>query len=258
MKKLFYLPLMLGAMAVAFTSCSDDDNGSTSASLLITSNLTPNDAPGVSRVMAETWGADEQSHVVAYASLGTLGFNLLLDATPHASTVAAIDDILGWDVSDIFTVSNSNARIAAVWELYGFTSATGPFLDADFAGFIYRDGVLGSGDNIVRGDEVFIYADRDVSITGIDQFGPFRDIMNMNLEQGWNRVFMLFSESTEGGQRIEIYEWTTTPLAGMVWTWFFEPADDNGEPTSTAMSAQENSAEARIMERVTQRRNARR
>jgi len=257
MKKLFYLPLMLGAIAVAFTSCNGDDDP-TSATLLLSSTLTQNDAPGVNRVLAATWGNDDQQHTVAYSAFGTTGFMLLLDATPHPSTL----DTVGTD--DFFTISNPNARTAIIWELEGFTSSTGAFLDADFAGWFYRATMVDTDDEYSYTFEFWVYADRAVSITGtdggIDDGDRWEEVVSLNLVQGWNRVFETIGARTEEEGIVFFYTTTTSPVSGM--TWVFDPAngDDDDTPTGTAMqaNAQADSMEARVAERAAQRRSERR
>jgi len=257
---------MIGAIAVAFTSCNGDDdngpNGSTSVSLLITSDLTPNDAPGVNRVLAEIWGPDEQPHVVASAPFNQLGFSLLLENTPQANIMLSLNRLFDWDITEIFTVSDTAVRVAAVWTLYGITSTSGDFLDEDFAGIFFR--LATSGDGVTEyfaTTEFFIYADRAVSITGTDDGNGWRDEMSMNLAQGWNRVFETFAIVIEDDVEIEIYRKTTTPVTGM--TWNFMPFDfDNGDHDHTSLplmrvNAQENTAAARVIERAAERRSNR-
>ena len=247
---------MLGAIAVAFTSCNNNDEEE-SATLLITSTMPQSEAPGVERVVAATWGDDETSHVVAYSRFTSLGFSLLLDATPNAGTIMPISYL--WDG---LTISNTDARIAMFWDIEGFTSTTGAFLDTDFAGWFFRVGVSGAEETgFYMADEFFVYATRAVSITGEESGTDWVDYFNINLVQGWNRVFTIYSERTEGGNIIDVYETTTTPVTGMEWSWIFESDNGNGgEHGQTAMrvNAQENSAAARVAERVAQRRSDRR
>jgi len=252
MKKLFYLPLMLGAIAVAFTSCNGDDDEPTSATLLITSTMPQSEAPGINRVLAATFAdADNTLHTVAYAPFTSLGFSLLLDATPDASSLERVGS------DEVFTISNPEARIALIQDLLGFRSTTGAFVADDHAGWFFRMGYVETETEFSMTFEVFVYADRPLSMTGTESGDGWYETMSVNLVQGWNRVFETFGARVEGDEMIEFDIITTTPVSGL--TWFFDPSDDDiPVPPAMRVSSQENSVAARVMERVAERRNDRR
>jgi len=209
MKKLFYLPLMLGAMAVAFTSCNDtEENGPTSQTIIISHSAVPAGAENVRNIAAVAWNDDP--HVVVYSTLTANGFTLLLDATPHAST---LHDIAG-------------ARIADEVTIEGFSTNDGTFQDEHFMGEFWNERTVTTDAMISMTTEFYWYADRDLTIRQDVEETTF----DLNLRQGWNRVFVT-ADVTIAPFDLSITI-TTTPVTGLAWV--FDPADNGSVPTAAA------------------------
>jgi len=207
----------------------------------ITITATNVPAPGVQRVVAATWGWDNDiAHTVAFSPFTNNGFSMLLNQTPHASTLEPIGTMDG------FTVSNPNARVAEVWGINGYSSATGAFLDGDFAGWLDNMKIIETSTEFSMTFESWVYADRAVSIEGTNQGSNWRETASINLAQGWNRVFQTFGAEYIGQNVVEFQITTTTPVSGL--EWIFEPADDF-PIASLSSETLANSARQRAQER---------
>ena len=183
----------------------------------ITITATNVPALGVQRVRAATWDWNEMPHTVASSSFSNNGFSLLLSETPHPNTLEPIGTMSG------FTVSNPNARTASVWEIEGFSSATGAFLDGDFAGWFLNAKIVDTDTEFSIALEIYMYADRDVSVTGTVQGSGWRETVDVDLVPGWNKVFQTFGAELVGQDFVEFGIMTSTPVSGL--TWMFEPVD---------------------------------
>jgi len=249
MKKLFYLPLVLGAMAVAFTSCSDDDNGLNTVQI----NAIVQDGAAlasiVSEVQAEIWGEDAP-HTIASTAFNSNGtFSLRLSETPPASTLTELPS--WW--TEYFTVSDTAAKSIEA-EIIGFDS------DGEFVGWFWNEGgqeLPGGGFSAAW--EWYVYLDRNVSVTGTDTYmegsDTITEIMNLHLRTGWNTVWWVISSTT--GTHFTETTTTTRPAGSM--TWVFESNDESPDDTSPShVAPMRGSIQESVQKRVREmRRDAR-
>jgi len=154
------------------------------------------------------WWDDEQ---IATGTWSNGGFTVTLPTTLQDRFLFNLDDILDLDN---FTVSDRTARVSML---------NGLWIDA----FGSNGDIIGSFWNNRETENswaamFFMYADRNVTITGTDQGAMWRETTNLSLRRGWNRVFI--EERDSMGWELSVV--TTTPISGL--RWYFNCWDCNG------------------------------
>jgi len=199
---------MLGAIAVAFTSCNDDDNGPTSQAITLSHTAVPTGAEEVRNIAVFAWNDDP--HVVVYSTLTANGFTLLLDRTPHPDALHTIP---------------AGARIAEEVTIEGFSTNDGTFNEDDLLGEFWNERTVSTETTLSMTTEFYWYTDRDLTLID-DTDEEFT--LDLTLRQGWNRVFITVNidfetfDITMGA--------TTTTVTGL--TWVFDPIDAPNVPAA--------------------------
>ena len=159
------------------TSCGDDDLPTSSfdgAIVASVENQTDYAAAGVTKAVALIEGMLNDVEVNGTAS--NTGFTMNLPSTLERGLLQPIN-ILG------AKVSRNNVRWAEIWEIDALK-------DTDLIGaFVYENE---DGDTSFRC--FFAYAERKVTITGVDDDDC---TWNVSLKQGWNRVFLITTGSSQ-------------------------------------------------------------
>jgi len=224
---------MLGAIAVAFTSCSDDDNGPTSQAITISHSAVPAGAEEVRNMRVVVWNEEDEAFTVVYTTLTALGFTLLLDATPHASTLADLGD----------------ARVAEFVNIEGFSTNDGTFEDDYFLGEFWNERIEGAALDFITFTEHYWYADRDLVVQGTAEEWTF----NLNLRQGWNRVFSIIDVTVTVDEENPFdfdvdmtVEFTSTPVPNL--SWVFDADGNAGNALTTATTSAEVAAIEKVRE----------
>jgi len=237
---------MLGAMAVAFTSCDTENNENNEIE-------TPNARVQINAVLdGDTTGiyavnqlriVAEQTHTVSSTSLNpNRTFSMLLAETPE-NVLRTISDFM----TENFTVSDANVRWA--WSANGvqaFSTSDGSFNVADRVGTFWNELEVGQSDGefaITR--EIYIYVDRNVTIVGEYEHEDlgFDEIWNVDLRAGWNRVFFSEGEDVIG----EFEEFITESIPGLTWIFIQAPPSQGG---ASLMNTNLENAQDRVRERA--------
>ncbi|MDR0437085.1 MAG: hypothetical protein LBH22_02145 [Bacteroidales bacterium] len=142
------------------------------------------------------WGWSTHS-TLAQTTYSNGGFALIL---PTVYNLINIEEFFGGNIS------NRNARIEFVM-FEGFSSTSGGFDYYDWVG----DFFYGKFDGDFITQAVYMFVDRDVTITGTNDEGGYLDIYDVVLKRGWNRLYWTYN-----GTQTEI---TTNPISGLKWYW---------------------------------------
>jgi hypothetical protein len=226
LKQFALLPLFCGLLITV--ACNKDDdkkipsgwfNGRITA--VVENGNNYNSLIGKVAVIAEfrtdkkdEWGYYEwDSEIIASNNWSNGGFTLTLPAM--------LDDKFLWDLSDDFptslTLSDRNVKVSnAIW-FRPYNS------DGDC-----RVGWLDYGKEDENSYVVafFVYADRDVIITGshddycCEECGTWFEVWNVSLKRGWNKIYATEKE-VQGGWRAE---YSTKAVSGL--KWYFEEMID--------------------------------
>ena len=219
------------AVTTTFTSCRDDDNGSSAVTTITGSNIlgTPT---GVTNVKAEIWRWDSQtdteySMVIAEAPFRNGAFTLTL-ATPPANFLTPFFG----DEDDIpagVTINPANARISVVHGASAYNAAGDEIGYFYYANFNWND-ESENRPNVLH-YALWVYADRDVTATGevkrsdewddIDMQYVWIDNINLNLRRGWNIVYMRETRTTAGNVQTNTHTTTSQRPSGANLRWRF-------------------------------------
>jgi len=206
-KKLHYLTAAAIAVAIAAAGCDKDDDD----------KLVSDAFDGKITAIVENGAAynSQFSAVAAVVYIDTVpwyeifaigtyangGFTITLPATPNAKYLQAFEE-----APASINVSDKNAKAMSL-SLVASNSAGNNSSD-----LIY--GKVGSN-SYTR--VAFMYADRDVTITGSykeEEDGyTYEEHDNVSLKRGWNRVYVTVTE-TETSEKAEL---TTKPVSGVKW-----------------------------------------
>ena len=125
------------------------------------------------------------------------GFTLTLPNTVSNRFCRNIEDEYNYDGNVNVHISNKNANIAVVNDYFYCYDKD----DENFGAFVYYK----EESNRITG-AFFIYADRDVTVTGSDDYCNY----NMSLKNGWNIAYHIAPESGKE-------ELTTEEVGGLKW-----------------------------------------
>ena len=188
------------AAGIVFSGCDkDDENGDKLETSVFDGIITASVENGsaynstVSRVAAIEENSVEEIAAGMYANGG---FTLTLPSTPNGNFLYGIEETFG-NESDI-KYSNKNAKISVVVIFEAYDK------DDEYVGEFY----CGKFDATTEIDVNFIYADRDVTVTG--SVGEKDDTMDysVSLKKGWNMVYYTENEvSTKEKTGMKWYFW---------------------------------------------------
>jgi len=190
------------------------------------------------------------SHVVAvteanFAEVGRTtfangGFTLTLPAGVNPSYLINIIDFLE-DPSATVSDNNANVEMAFIDGLSASGNLVAEFfyagIDIDMATF-----------TITFMQALFIYADRNVTATSSFSVPGFSETLNLSLNAGWNRAYLIMRESAGNLEFIL----SSTPVIGVDMMWLF---DDGSTSATTAgndllrRSIQEHAPQSNILRR---------
>jgi len=144
-----------------------------------------------------------EEEVIATSTYKNDGFTLGLPKTVADKFLYQIDE--EFESDEWLTVSDPEAKVGGTW-LYASNNS-----DKEIGEFSYF-GV----NNRLWVDAFYMYADRNFTIKGKYEYGPYTDEYDMSFKKGWNIIYSV--EEMFG------YTWTLTTQkpAGLVMDWVFE------------------------------------
>jgi len=168
------------------------------------------------------------------------GFTLTLPAGVNPSYLINIIDFLE-DPSATVSDNNANVEMAFIDGLSASGNLVAEFfyagIDIDMATF-----------TITFMQALFIYADRNVTATSSFSVPGFSETLNLSLNAGWNRAYLIMRESAGNLEFIL----SSTPVIGVDMMWLF---DDGSTSATTAgndllrRSIQEHAPQSNILRR---------
>lgn len=220
MKKLTFILISVITLTVGFTSCKTEEPGENSNEWKIDAKVEngANYNATVDSVYAILSNETELAGKAKYEN-GGFKMNLMAVAPENLSTISE-------DMPDGITVSDKTAKITLIQLLYGIKNGNlvGLFLFTKYSqsDFMKEDADLDDG-----GVAMYIYANKNVKITGIDteidtydsQTYTYTTTYNLTLKAGWNRVVINVLENSEFYTKSEIvnlsnssgYKWIFVP-----------------------------------------------
>ncbi len=220
MKKLTFILISVITLTVGFTSCKTEEPGENSNEWKIDAKVEngANYNATVDSVYAILSNETELAGKAKYEN-GGFKMNLMAVAPENLSTISE-------DMPDGITVSDKTAKITLIQLLYGIKNGNlvGLFLFTKYSqsDFMEEDADLDDG-----GVAMYIYANKNVKITGVDtetdtydsQTYTYTTTYNLTLKAGWNRVVINVLENSEFYTKSEIvnlsnsngYKWIFVP-----------------------------------------------
>ena len=212
-----FLATLCGALFAAsliFIGCGkDDDDDKLVASPfdgVITATVEKGEAYNahnskVTTVAAQVRNNNGGREEFASGTYANGGFTLTLPATPDSKYLSPIEEIV--DEGKGIKISNKTAKVV---ELDLISNRIIAYDDnTDYYGDRLACGMVDKNSKTVV---EFWYADKDVTMTALENEDGYKFICSVSLKKGWNRVYM-----TETETKIEA---TTTPVSGV--KWYFE------------------------------------
>ncbi len=188
----------------AFTACDDGTVGNDGSEFTITATNVSNVFAlddDVVRVDARWWPQDaerpEESIVVATAEYIDHGFTLKLPAL-------ADNMLQSLPKNGVMIVSDPTARVGGIG-IAGFNAA---------GEFLYTFAYMSDDEPYYTVYATYMYADKDVNITGTYEYEGHNETYNVLLKKGWNVVYEYISEDGD-------YFLTTTCPAGYAMEWYY-------------------------------------
>jgi len=202
MKKLFYLLTVAVAATTMFVACSKDNDEPESGWFdgTITAVVENGNAYNgvVSKVTAEAWDNNSRKFVeIASGSYTNGGFTLRLPATLSDNYLKS--DIFG-PVKDALKFSDENAKATIEVIISAYNSS-----GVKVGWFDYGT----EAEKYPAIDVSFMYADRDLTITGsfVDRGDTYS--YSISLKKGWNKLYNTWDDGYD--------EYTTKPVSGCKW-----------------------------------------
>ena len=234
-----------------FTSCrngDDDENGNGGNAATITATNVAGTITGIATVKAvvpgwdSDWGSDdiegggssEPSETIAQAPFQNRGFTLQLPTPPSR----LLHLLYGGDgIPTGITVSDNAVRIAAV----GFVAYNSA--GYDIGEFYFADWSWDGDERPnVSNDAFWIYADRNVTMTGARGDDEWIVNYNLNLRRGWNIAYVRHTRTTAGNVEIHTVTYTSQRPSGANLSW---RVDNWGAEERSAHSATTRATENR-------------
>jgi hypothetical protein len=213
-KNVFFLTA-LAAVSVVFVGCDKDDdeegagieNGGFDGKIQATVST---GSVAVDAVKAFVSNEGEDYYEVASGKYENGGFTINLPATVPAKYLEQLFDD---GIPKSIKISDTNAKAAA---FFGIEAYKGE----DEVGSFYYDLEVNDYSSI---EAFFIYADRDVTITGSwtetdEEDWTSTETYNVSLKKGWNKMYEKHTASETN--QTETSEVTTTELGGLKWSFY--------------------------------------
>lgn len=212
--------LAVGITATMFYSCKNEDNGvenGKAPTITATNVLSTSSNVAISNVKAEiSWDSNDNSnYTIAQAQFKNNGFTLQLPATIAAQYLTPAFDTSSDDLTGI-TISDKNFQgNSPVFSAYDNNDNELGSLD-----YAYTDP---NGDGTSGVVAAWIYADRDVTIKGEQNYDYDTVDYNLTLKKGWNITYnsMTYSNNQSTGIETYTYSLSSQKPSGVTLQWYF-------------------------------------
>jgi hypothetical protein len=213
---------------------SVDDTDSANSLFIVADVVNSNQLGFIRRVRAAVLGGTTEQTIASsnFYSTGSNNFSFTLVDSPDYFMPINLEGL---------TVNPIGTR-AAFADIEAFTSTSGAFNSEHWAGNFWLERWEETDTSYTLAWVEFIYAERDVTITGIIDEVSWSETWNVTLKKGWNRVYVTSVYNHLPYTERIIY--SSTPVSGL--TWIFYGENPAGAPNNDRFASP---AKKRMQER---------